>query len=145
MKRMSLSNRVKMIHWTWWALWLASLVMVGLMVLNYPRFIDQEMVESFRYPWGLMPVELLPLRYMGRYAGEVTTVSLMFVVFALYLSNKGAASFFMALAVGVIMVFFWMNSLLYMLTAASHVKAQHDELQSRRRAVPEQQQVPKAK
>src|SRR5438876_6122560 len=113
----SIISRIRMVHVAWWALWLFSMALVGLTVLNHAGLDHainfRETADTLRYPWGLIPIDILFLRDLREIAGFMALFSLGFVCIAVMWPAKGA--YFMALAVGVILLFFSMCTAVFIL------------------------------
>jgi hypothetical protein len=101
--------RIKAVHWAWWLLWLGAMALLGLVVINHAgmtKRLGPDWAETFRPTWRLLPAHIIMLRDLTKCAGLVAVLSVVSAVGAL--GRPKNAPLCMAVAVGVILGFFWL-------------------------------------
>lgn len=135
MKLQSLLTRIKATHWTWWILWLCSMVLLGYVILWHRMAGVAGLAEQFRPGHYLLPIEFCVIKNMAEAGVYAVVMSCAFVFAAVIQPGKGSLS--MAMAVGVIMLYFAYHTLFFMTISHLYMKGYRQT-----HAIPEDRAVP---
>lgn len=95
----------------WWAVWLASVALLGLVIAKHPSAEVRELAESFRPSHLLMPIYIVLHRGIAEAAGYTLVISI--VLAAVAVSRPRVAPALIPLAVGLALLFFAFHTTLY--------------------------------
>jgi hypothetical protein len=121
MNLQTLRAGIKATHWSWWALWLGSMALLGLTIVNHQGAGMSDLAESFRPQHFPLDGESVMLKGMTKVAACGALVSFVMVFTAV--TRPEEASKAMAAAVGVILLYFAIHTLGFMVFAGWRMKA----------------------
>ena len=104
-------ERLKMVHWMWWAVWLASVALLGLVMVTHPSAEVRDLAESFRPSHLLLPVHIILHRGIAEAAGYTLCISV--VLAGIAVSRPHEAHAVLALAIGLARLFFAFHTMFY--------------------------------
>jgi hypothetical protein len=104
-------QRLKVIHWTWWAVWLASVALLGLVIAKHPSAEVKDLAASFRPAYILMPIHIIIHRGLAEAAGFTLCISIGLAGIALFRPHQARA--LIPLAIGLALLFFAFHTLFY--------------------------------
>jgi len=95
----------------WWAVWLASVALLGLVIVTHPSAEVRDLAESFRRPYLLLPVHISLHRDIAEAAGYTLCISI--ILAAIAVSRPSEAHSLIPLAIGLALLFFAFHTLFY--------------------------------
>lgn len=101
--RQALTERFKAIHWMGWAVWLASVVLLGFLIAKHPSAELKVLAESFRPAELLLPVHIILHRGLAQGAGYTLGISMVLAVVSVCRPRE--APFLIPLAIGLALLF----------------------------------------
>ncbi|MFN0080864.1 MAG: hypothetical protein ACKVY0_30720 [Prosthecobacter sp.] len=104
-------ERLKVVHWMWWAVWLTSVALLGLVIAKHPSAEVRNLAESFRPEYLVMPVHIILHRGIAEAAGWTLFISIILAGIAV--SRPREAHVVLPLAVGLAVLFFAFHTLFY--------------------------------
>jgi hypothetical protein len=113
-------SRIKVVHWSWWTLWLGSMALLGLTIVNHQAAGMSELAESFRSPPFPLGIEFCMIKGIAIGAAWAALVSSVLAFTAVERQEIGSQS--MAAAVGVIMLYFAYHTLVFMMFSYWYMK-----------------------
>lgn len=95
----------------WWAVWLASVALLGLVIAKHPSAEVRDLAESFRPSHLLLPIYIVLHRGIAEAAGYTLFISI--VLAGIAVSRPREAHAVLPLAVGLALLFFAFHTLFY--------------------------------
>ncbi len=116
-------ERLKAIHWMWWAVWMFSVTWLGAVIVHHPTEEVKVLAEQLR-PFtfnGLLPVHVLLHRDLAKAASWTLCLSVALAAGAVCRPAK--AQVLVPLAVGLAFLFFAFHTLFYSYMATAWMRA----------------------
>ncbi len=104
-------DRLKVVHWIWWAVWLASVALLGLVIVRHPSSEVRDLAESFRPSYLVLPLHIVVHRGLAEMAGYTLSVSIILAGAAVFRPHQARG--LIPLAVGLALLFFAYHTLFY--------------------------------
>ena len=104
----------------WWAIWLASVALLGLVMAKHPSAEVRELAESFRHPDFVLPAPIILHRGMAKTAGYTLVISIVLAAAAFCRPHE--ANVLIPLAVGLALLFFAFHTLFYSQTTTEWMR-----------------------
>lgn len=125
-----LTERLKEVHWMWWMIWLASVLLLGLVIIRHPTREMHELAPPFRSTTinGLLPVHIILHRGLGKMAGYTLAISVVLVVAGL--SRPQTVRLGIQLAVGLVLLFFALYTMCYSRLMTQRIRADARQLEA---------------
>ncbi|MBK8036500.1 MAG: hypothetical protein IPK22_05100 [Verrucomicrobiaceae bacterium] len=117
----AITERFKVIHWMWWAVWLVSVALLGFLIATHPSVELKVLAESFRPDVLPLPVHIILHRGLADMAGYTFCVSTVLVIVAVFRPRE--APYLVPLAVGLALLFFAFHTLSYSQTLTQWMRA----------------------
>jgi hypothetical protein len=104
-------ERLKVVHWMWWAVWLASVALLGLVIVKHPSSEIRALAESFRPSYLVLPLHIVVHRGLAEMGGYTLSISIILAGVAVFRPHEARA--LIPLAVGLALLFFAYHTLFY--------------------------------
>ena len=111
MNSRAIFERLKVLPWMWWAVWLLSVALLGLLILTHHTEEVRVLAESFRPEVMLMPIHILQHRGLASMAGNTLIIS--FVLAGIAVIRPSTAPIVIPAAVGIALLFFAFSTFFY--------------------------------
>ena len=104
-------DRFRNTGWSWWALWLLCLLLLGSLVLKHPTGELRELAEHLRPRYSLLPLHIVIHRGLGTSAAYV--LGFCFVLGLMSILRPQQGRILLPIAVGLVLLFFAYHTFWY--------------------------------
>jgi len=104
-------DRLRVTPWSWWVMWLLSVLLLALLVMKHPAAELRELAEHFRPIHLLLPVHIVVHRGLGTLTSYVLGIGLFLGLISILRPQEGKV--LLPLAVGLALLFFAYHTFFY--------------------------------